>query len=148
MRGLSGQQMLENRIQAKITADELDATIIEATYTEENHPETGEEIFALHEDGETIGIEAISEGKGMIIVSGSNVTEEEDYEVVTQKKYIVEVTKKADKLVVTLTESTEVTPTEISVEEEALGFEPKHIEIMSLDGKVRPNNVYVRKKYI
>lgn len=140
------EQMLENRIQAKITADELNATIIEATYTEENHPETGEEIFALHEDGETIDIEAISEGKGMIIVSGSNVTEEEDYEVVTQKKYIVEVTKKADKLVVTLTESTEVTPTEISVEEEALGFEPKHIEIMSLDGKVLDPTMYMYEK--
>lgn len=140
------EQMLENRVQAKITADDLDATLIEATYTEEYDEETGETVFALHEDGETIGIEAVSEGKGMIVVSGSNVTEDEDYEVVAQKKYIIEVKKVDEKFVVTVTESTEVTPTEITVEEEALGFEPKHVTIMSLDGKVLDPSMYTYEK--
>ena len=130
------EQMLANRIQAEITVDDLDATIIETTFSEEYDVEQDHLVFALHEDGEKIGIEALAEGKGVIVVSGSNLNDDEEYEVVAQKKYIVEVTKKDGELAVTLTESTEVEPTEISIEEEALGFEPKNVEIMSIDGKV------------
>ncbi|GGG12402.1 hypothetical protein GCM10007425_03420 [Lysinibacillus alkalisoli] len=139
---LRAEQAVKTRVKATITAKQLQAEMIDVNYEldEEEAP------FVIHNDGETVGIEPIAEGESTIIVSGSTVNVEGEYEVDIQKKYAVTVTKIKGDFAVELTEVTDVEPTIISVEEEAFGFDPKHIRLETVEGKVVSSDIFGYEK--